>query len=142
LAEANDVIQAKNKALSDANDAIAAEAAEKERQRLLAVANEKTAVEKHHLAERRLDQSVATLKLFANDARTYCEDALVPGASKQKLFGVLADQLDALAASGDEKEFDEDKFRAHIFLHETVALTEIELGRNVKAEESLKKALK
>jgi serine/threonine protein kinase len=135
--------------LANANELIRAESNEKERQRALAVAseekavaNEARAVASHKKAEERLDQSVETLKLFANDARTYCEDAMVPGDSKDKLFDVLLDQLEAQAAARDVEEFNVDKIRARIFLYETVALTKIELGRTVMAEPSLTKALK
>jgi hypothetical protein len=135
LANANEVIRGKNKELADANAAIKKESEEKERQRALAVEN-------HKKAEQRLDQSVDTLKLFANDARTYCEDAMVPDQSKKLLFDTVLHQLDRLADADVGKEFNEDKTRANIFLYETVALTDIELGRTVLAEPSLSKALK
>ncbi len=135
LMDRNAVIEGKNRELFDANIAIQAESKKRETQRLLAV-------EARKKAEDRLDQSVETLKLFANDARAYCEDAMVPGESKRALFGVLADQLDALAAGAEEKEFNEDKIRARIFLHETVALVQLELARSVDAEKNLRKALK
>jgi serine/threonine protein kinase len=124
----------KNKDLFNANVAIEAESTEREKQRLIAVAAQKK-------AEERLDQSVATLKLFANDARAYCEDAVVPGESKKQLFEVLLNQLEGLAGEED-KEFNEDKLRARIFLYETVALTQIELARSKDALGVLGKALK
>jgi serine/threonine protein kinase len=149
LADANDAIRRANQDLTDANTTILeknqeikAEATEKERQRKIAVDNEKLAVAAHKKAEQRLDQSVETLKLFANDVRTYCDDAIVPGASKQKLFEVLLGQLEALAAADPDKEFNEDKIRARVFLYETVALTQMELGQNGKAGPILAKALK
>jgi hypothetical protein len=149
LADANETIRRANKDLSDANATILrknaevqAEAAEKERQRKLAVDNERLAVAAHKKAEARLDQAVETLKLFANDVRAYCEDALVPAASKQKLFEEVLRNIEALAAADREVEFNEDKIRARIFLYETVALAQLELGRSLEMRKPLTKALK
>ncbi|HZZ80887.1 MAG TPA: serine/threonine-protein kinase, partial [Gemmataceae bacterium] len=135
LANANDIIRDKNQKLSDANDAITKESEEKERQRNLAVAA-------HQKAEERLDQAVETLKLFAIDARAYCEDAMVPGASKQKLFDVVLRQLEEQAAARADSEFNVDKVRARIFLYETVALIDIELRRPGTALKILEPARK
>lgn len=135
LLDRNAVIERKNQALFEANVRVNAESVERERQRQLAVAAQRT-------AEERLYQSVETLKLFALDARDYCEDAIVPGPSKRQLFNVLATQLDALAAGPEEKVFNEDKWRARIFLRETVALTQLELGRANDARKQLDMALK
>jgi serine/threonine protein kinase len=149
LADANETIRRANKDLSDANATILqknaevqAEAAEKERQRKLAVENEKLAVAAHKKSEERLDQAVETLKLFANDVRTYCEDAMVPVASKQKLFEEVLRNIEALAAADRDAEFNEDKIRARIFLYETVALTQMEVSRSAEAGPVLTKALK
>ncbi len=87
LAQANEVIQKNNNDLTDANKVITKqnedikkEVAEKEKQR--------------KLAEARLKQSLDAVGLFANDARKYCEDAMVPGESRRRLYEVLTTQLE------------------------------------------------
>src|SRR5262249_41382423 len=133
LVERNNIIETKNKELSEANIAIDAESKGREQQRLIAVAAQKK-------AEERLDQSVDTLKLFANDVRNYCEDAIVPGKSKEQMFNEVLRNLEALAAAEKGKDFNEDKVRARVFLYETVALTQIELARSKDALDILEKA--
>lgn len=128
LADRNAVIAQQYEDLHDAH-------VKTEKQRVIAVAN-------HLKAEERLDQSVETLKLFAIDARAYCEDAMVPEESKQKLFDVLLRQLETQAEAGVDREFNEDKLRARIFLYEAVAMTQIERGNLKLAEATLNKALK
>src|SRR5262249_10001502 len=58
-----------------------------------------------------------------------------------QMFNEVLRNLEALAAAEKGKEFNEDKIRARVFLYETVALTQIELGYTGKAEESLKMPL-
>jgi serine/threonine protein kinase/tetratricopeptide (TPR) repeat protein len=123
------------------NDAVTKEAERKEEQRKQADAARTEADTARQLSEKRLDQSVAALKLFATDARTFCEDAMVPGVSRRKLYDLLAVQLEKQAAAGEDREFSDDVARSRIFMYEAVALAQIELGRIPEAETSLKKGL-
>jgi tRNA A-37 threonylcarbamoyl transferase component Bud32 len=111
LAQANDVIQAKNDELTRANERIQAqnvaikqEVVEKEKQR--------------QLAEVRLKQSVEAVGLFADDARVYCEDALVPGDSRKELFLVLIDHLEKQAEQPSvEAAVDAHRIKAWMYHH-------------------------
>lgn len=83
LAMATVLLTNANRLITQQNDEIKREVAEKEKQR--------------KLAESRLQQSLAAVGLFANDARRYCEDALVPGDSRIRLYEVLIKQLEEQA---------------------------------------------
>jgi serine/threonine protein kinase/tetratricopeptide (TPR) repeat protein len=103
------------------NEDITREAAAKEQQRLL--------------AEKRLLQSIDAVSLFARDARIFCEDAMVPAASRQKLYEVLINQLEK---NVDDKDgpFDEDQIRNKILMYQQIAQVNADLG----GLERLKKA--
>jgi tetratricopeptide (TPR) repeat protein len=87
LAQANDVIQKKNTDLTDANKTI-----RKQNEDIKKEVDEKEKQRK--LAESRLRQSLDAVGLFANDARRYTEDAVVPAESRRRLYEVLTTQLE------------------------------------------------
>jgi serine/threonine protein kinase/tetratricopeptide (TPR) repeat protein len=129
VAAMNDDIRAKN-------EAVTREAAEKEKQRRLAV-------EKGTLAEKRLLQSIDAVSLFARDARVFCEDAMVPAESRQKLYEVLIAQLEK---NVDDRAgpFDEDMIRNKILMYQQIAQVNADLGgleRMKKAREWDEKGL-
>ena len=80
LQQKNDALTAANTQIQKQNDDIKKEIAEKEKQR--------------KLAESRLRTSLDAVGLFANDARKFCEDAVVPGDSRRMLYEVLITQLE------------------------------------------------
>ena len=90
---------------------------------------------KNELAEKRLLQSIDAVSLFARDARIFCEDAMVPAVSRQKLYEVLINQLEK---NVDDKEgpFDEDRIRNKILMYQQIAQVNADLG----GLERLKKA--
>src|SRR5205807_2644490 len=65
--------------------------------------------------------------LFATDARIYCDDAMVPGPSRTRLYGVLIAQLEKQAeqAAGEATI---DALRNKVFLYQT--LCEVTLDFN------------
>src|SRR5205823_3901399 len=97
LAKANDLIQSQNNDLVRANEAIKQEVALKEEQRLL--------------AKSRLGQSLEALGLFATDFRLFCEDALVPGEDKARLYERLMTQLERQVIDEPTVEASDDAFR-------------------------------
>jgi tetratricopeptide (TPR) repeat protein len=90
---------------------------------------------KNELAEKRLLQSIDAVSLFARDARIFCEDAMVPAASRQQLYEVLINQLEK---NVDDKDgpFDEDRIRNKILMYQQIAQVNADLG----GVERLKKA--
>jgi serine/threonine protein kinase len=102
-----------NAVLAAKNEVITQEVEEKEKARLL--------------AERRLLQSIDAVSLFARDARVYCEDAMVPAESRQKLYEVLINQLEK---NLDDKDgpFDEDMIRNKILMYQQIAQVNADLG--------------
>jgi serine/threonine protein kinase len=109
VAAMNEDIQAKNKAITkeaaekeEQRKLAIKEAAEKEKQRLLAIKEAGEKETQRLLAEKRLLQSIDAVSLFARDARIFCEDAMVPAASRQKLYEVLINQLEK---NVDDKEW-------------------------------------
>jgi serine/threonine protein kinase/tetratricopeptide (TPR) repeat protein len=123
------------------NKAVTDKATEAELKRKAADVARTEADTARQLSEKRLDQSVAALKLFATDARTFCEDALVPGVSRRKLYSLLADQLEQQAAAGEDREFSVDLARSRVFMYEAVASAQMELGRVPEDLQTLGKAL-
>jgi tRNA A-37 threonylcarbamoyl transferase component Bud32 len=142
LAAANEEIRGKNEALAAANVAVAAEAKEKERQRQSAVASEKQAVAARQQAVVQRKQAVDALLLFAEDFNTYCNDAMVPGASKNKLYENLRAQLERQLADDGDKEFNADKAWFRISQYRSAAMAQIETGRSRQAQNTLQQALK
>jgi serine/threonine protein kinase/tetratricopeptide (TPR) repeat protein len=114
-------VAAMNRDIQAKNEAITREAAEKENQR--------------QLAEKRLLQSIDAVSLFARDARIFCEDAMVPAASRQQLYEVLINQLEQ---NVDDKDgpFDEDRIRNKVLIYQQIAQVNADLG----GLERLKKA--
>jgi serine/threonine protein kinase len=82
---------------------------------------------KNELAEKRLLQSIDAVSLFARDARIFCEDAMVPAASREKLYEVLVNQLEK---NVDDKDgpFDEDRIRNKILMYQQIAQVNADLG--------------
>jgi serine/threonine protein kinase len=122
-------VAAMNRDIQAKNDAITREATEKENQR--------------QLAEKRLLQSIDAVSLFARDARIFCEDAMVPAASRQQLYEVLINQLEK---NVDDKggPFDEDRIRNKILMYQQIAQVNADLGgpkRLAKAKEWDEKGL-
>jgi tetratricopeptide (TPR) repeat protein len=118
-----------NAELAAKNEDITREAEEKDKAR--------------QLAERRLLQSIDTVNLFARDARVYCEDAMVPAASRQKLYEVLLNQLEKNIDDRDGP-FDEDRVRTKVLMYQQIAQVLADLGgleRLAKAREWDEKGL-
>jgi tetratricopeptide (TPR) repeat protein len=129
VAAKNEDIRAKSAAIQARNDAVTREAEEKEKAR--------------QLSEKRLLQSIDAVSLFARDARIFCEDAMVPAASRQKLYEVLIKQLEK---NVDDKDgpFDEDMIRNKILMYQQIAQVNADLGgaeRLYKAREWDQKGL-
>jgi len=118
LAQANDVIQKNNRDLSAANIAIKKEIDEKEKQR--------------KLAESRLKQSLDAVGLFANDARKYCEDAMVPGESRRRLYEVLITQLERQVE--EEGEASIDSLRNKLWMYQTLCGVTVDFEDHAKAK--------
>jgi tetratricopeptide (TPR) repeat protein len=136
-------------ALSALNADVSREAREKENQRREAVKAQDEAIkarneveEKVRLAEARLDQSVDALRLYTDKVRTFCEDALVPGKSKQALAEMLIEHLKKQPIIGENIAFDPDKARNAIYVYQNIALTQLELGPAATAEPAINEALK
>src|SRR5206468_11528283 len=126
LAQANDVIQQKNSDLTAANtvikkqnDDIKLEVAEKEKQR--------------KLAESRLRQSLDAVGLFANDARQYCEDAMVPGDSRKRLYEVLITQLER-QVDQEPGEASIDSLRNKVWMYQTLCSVNHDFGNWSESE--------
>jgi serine/threonine protein kinase len=126
LAQANDLIKEKNVELTGANtfiqkqnDAIKLEVQEKEKQR--------------KLAESRLRQSLAAVGLFANDARRYCEDAVVPAESRQRLFEVLTTQLER-QVDQEPGEASIDSLRNKVWMYQTLCAVNHDFGQFDESE--------
>jgi hypothetical protein len=134
------------------NAAVIKESKEKDEQKLAAQkaaqeAKEQTTRAQENLAlyERRLDDSIDSLKLFTDDVRTFCEDALVPGESKSKLIEAMVQRMEKQAANLDQElkeKFDVDRVRSALYVYQSIVLGYIELGSASKAEPVLNKALK
>jgi tetratricopeptide (TPR) repeat protein len=124
--EKNEALRQSNKDIEDKSKAILKEMAEKEKQRLL--------------AEKRLVDSLAMVTLFAVDARSYCEDAIVPGESKKLLYDVLLKHLKQQVEVGDAA-FDEDRARSKIVLYQQIAIVNVELGNAEEAKKWHRKGL-
>lgn len=134
LAQANDLIQNKNSELTTANstikkqnDEIKLEVAEKEKQR--------------KLAESRLAQSLDAVGLFANDARQYCEDAVVPNASRQRLFEVLTKQLER-QVDQEPGEATIDSLRNKAWMYQTLCTVTSDFGDTFRSTPWFQKGIK
>jgi serine/threonine protein kinase len=126
--------------------AIAGERDEKEGQRKKAIDEEKkakisqkNAEEKEELAKARLEQSLQAVGLFATDARIYCEDAMVPGSSRARLYGVLIKQLEAQAEQAGEATVDGLRNKAYLYV--TLANVQLDFHNPDGSELSVKKGL-
>jgi serine/threonine protein kinase len=100
----------------------------KDVQRIEAEKRRKEADEKTVLAERRREQSLQAVGLFATDARMYCDDAMVPAESRQRLYEVLIKQLERQADEGTS-EFTIDGLRNKLFLYQTICAVNNDFGR-------------
>jgi len=99
------------------------------------------AVEAQRVAKQRLDQSLKALGLFATDFRLFCEDALVPGKNKAKLYEVLIKQLESQAGD-DAGEASEDSLRNKVWMYQTIAIVYLDTQQRGKAGELIAKGLK
>ncbi|MFO0965621.1 MAG: serine/threonine-protein kinase [Gemmataceae bacterium] len=92
------------------------------------------------VARARLEQSLKALGLFATDFRGFCEDALVPGASKAKMYEALIEQLESQTAEeGDEAT--EDALRNKSWLYQTMAIVYLDTQKYDKAGSIIDKGL-
>lgn len=96
--------------------------------------------EKTLLAKSRLEQSLQAVGLFATDARMYCEDALVPGQSRAKLYEVLIRQLEKQVEQSSE-EATIDALRNKAFLYQTLCAVTRDFGDHGKSEEWFDKGM-
>ncbi|MBI1831795.1 MAG: protein kinase [Planctomycetes bacterium] len=147
LAQKNDLIQQNNTDLSAANvlikqqnvellgansvirkqnDDIRLEILEKEKQR--------------KLAESRLRQSLAAVGLFANDARQYCEDALVPGESRRRLFEVQITQLEG-QIENEPGEATIDSLRNKLLMYQTLCSVNLDFFQLRRSKEAFDKGM-
>jgi hypothetical protein len=136
-------------ALSALNEKVSHEVREKEREAREAIKArddakqaQKDADKARILAEARLDQSVDALKLFTDDVRTFCEDAVVPGSSRIRLAQTLIENLKKQPVIGENIAFDPDKARTAIYVYQTIALTQMEVSSRGVDLDSLEVALK
>jgi hypothetical protein len=138
-------------ALSALNEKVSHEAREKEREAREAIKARDDAKQAQNdadkariLAEARLDQSVDALKLFTDDVRTFCDDAVVPGTSRMRLAETLIEHLKKQPLIDENIAFDPDKARSAIYVYQTIAHTQMEVSASGsgEAQKSLKVALK
>ena len=127
LAQANDLIHSQNNDLVSANEAIKKEIALKEEQR--------------QLAKGRLTQSLEALALFATDFRLFCEDALVPGESKARLYERLIGQLEQQVVD-ETGEAGDDAYRNRVWMYQTIAIVYLDTQQREKARVTIQKGLK
>ncbi|MBI2804171.1 MAG: serine/threonine protein kinase [Planctomycetes bacterium] len=133
LAQANEVIQKSNDDLTSANrliqkqnDDIKKEITEKEKQR--------------KLAESRLRQSLDAVGLFANDARRYCEDAMVPGDSRRRLYEVLITQLER-QVDQEPGEASIDSLRNKVWMYQTLCAVTHDFGQYAESKKWFTKGI-
>ncbi len=92
------------------------------------------------VAKTRLDQSLKALGLFATDFRAFCEDALVPGQNKAKLYEALIQQLEGQEVE-DAGEASEDAIRNKAWMYQTMAIVYLDTQKNDKAVAIVDKGL-
>jgi tetratricopeptide (TPR) repeat protein len=102
---------------------------------------QKEAETQTRLAEKRLLQSLDAVLLFARDARVYCEDAMVPGESRQKLYELLVGQLEK-HVDDEDGAFDEDLARNKILMYQLIAQVHEDIGHYRESKEWREKGLK
>lgn len=138
------------------NDAIVKERDQKDQERKKAENEEKKAKlaqkkaedeeakakEQTALAKARLDDSIQAVGLFATDAKVFCDDALVPGDSRTKLYKVLVDQLEKQAAAQDAGPPSADALRNRAWMYQNIAGVYGSLGNSGKAEGYYLKGIK
>lgn len=98
------------------------------------------AVAAQNIAKRRLEQSLQALGLFATDFRYFCEDALVPGKNKAKLYEVLIKQLESQTAE-DVGEATEDSLRNKVWMYQTMAIVYLDTQQLQKAKATIAKGI-
>jgi serine/threonine protein kinase/tetratricopeptide (TPR) repeat protein len=92
------------------------------------------------VAKARLDQSLQALGLFATDFRSFCEDALVPGENKTKLYEALINQLERQTVE-DVGEASEDALRNKAWMYQTIAIVYLDTQKYEKARPTVEKGL-
>jgi tetratricopeptide (TPR) repeat protein len=112
----------------------------KKKRREAEIARDKE-IEQTKLAKSRLDDSIQTLGLFTSDAKTFCDDALVPGDSRVRLYKVLADHLEKQAANQEAGEASVDTLRNRVWMYQNIAGVWSSLGNSKKAEEYYQKGI-
>jgi hypothetical protein len=103
-----------------------------DRQRQLAQDEAAAKERQRQLAEQRLNTSIEAVGLFANDARVFCEDALVPGASRKALYEVLIAQLEKQVQQ-DSAEASVDAIRLRLWMYWTISQFHLDLGQTCVA---------
>jgi serine/threonine protein kinase len=126
LQQKNTDLTAANTVIQKQNDDIKQEIAEKEKQR--------------KLAESRLRTSLDAVGLFANDARKYCEDAVVPGDSRRMLYEVLITQLER-QVDQEPGEATLDSLRNKTWMYQTLCGVTSDFDEFSKSDDWFKKGL-
>lgn len=139
--EARDDAKKKQKEADDQRliaDNASAEAKKKRREAEIARDKE---IEQTKLAKSRLNDSIQAVGLFSTDAKTFCDDALVPGDSRVKLYQVLTDQLEKQAQSQEAGEATPDALFNRVWMYQNLAQVWGSLGNADKAIAYYKKGL-
>ena len=119
-------------------DEASAEAKKKRREAEIARDKE---IEQTKLAKSRLNDSIQAVGLFSTDAKTFCDDALVPGDSRVRLYRVLTDQLEKQAKSQEAGEATPDALFNRVWMYQNLAQVWGSLGNSDKAVAYYKKGL-
>lgn len=129
----NQVITEKNAEIEATNQRISNEINQKEEQTRLAE-------ERLRLAEVRRKHSLDVLGLFAKEARTFAEDAVIPNARKNALMLALSDHLDKLelAAEGD---LGDDAFVQRMWIYQETARIHTERRKDEEARKLIDEGL-
>src|SRR5205807_4589206 len=83
------------------------------------------------------------LGLFATDFRVFCEDALVPGEHKAKLYEGLIKQLeDQIVEEERPLEASDDAFRNRVWMYQTISIVYLDTQKREKARATIQKGLR